>query len=84
MAEPALKHWDRRLPDTLRTKRGRTAGTLREAAQLLADSFDRSYRSAGLDAAAEALIRAAQTGKRDDVLTAVDMVRRTLESRHLI
>jgi len=77
-------NYDRKLARMIRLADGGKLRTLRDASDLLAKKFRTVTVWETLGYAIEALMRAAETGKRADVITATDPIERVLRARHML
>lgn len=77
-------NYDRKLARVIVLEDGSRLRTLLDAAQLLSDKFSTVTAWGTLEAALEAVMRAAETGKHADVISATDLIERVLRARHLL
>lgn len=77
--------WQRKFKEPIVHDGGRKKlATLGEAAQFISRKFGGVTRSATLEAAVDALITAAETGKALDIATAKSKIELVLRQRHML
>jgi hypothetical protein len=67
-------NWDALLTHTLTLKSGERLTTLREVARVITSHFEATPRWAVLDRAMEAMMRAAESGGRDEIREATRLI----------
>jgi hypothetical protein len=67
-------NWDALLTPTLTLESGERLTTLREVARVITSHFEATPRWAVLDRAMEAMVRAAESGGRDEIREATRLI----------
>ena len=74
MLSTAMVDWSRPLTRVLTLKSGERLTTLREVARVITSHFEATPRWAVLDRAMEAMMRAAESGGRDEIREATRLI----------
>jgi hypothetical protein len=76
--------WDKKLSRPLMLKNGERLETLSDVRSLFLERFATVTHNAALAYAGELLLKAAETGKRADIVAATDQIERVLRRERLM